>query len=614
MRIVESCLVAGLLVGLAVSVQAQSKCDAAKVKCITKKNACLLKVEAAALKKGLPVDGAKRQKCVDKFDGGLDPSRGCLVKLENRQNPAKPETLCTITGDTGSLEARVDAFVDDVLTDVALDYPALESPNTCHAALAKCVAKKCACILKAWDKAIRRGEPVDASRLQKCFDKFVDPVLMRGCADKVYAKQDPAKPKTLCDVPGDGTSLEAKVDAFVDDVVGAIVNTPTPTVTPTATLTATPTVTPTATLTMTPTATPTVTPTATPMPTPTAGGACPSILQFDGDNGDALDYDLGWSGFGHDLTGPFLGRVTLGVSNCAGAGTPCGECDLDGPIANVTGHDNQRCACDSSVVCTADSDCPGACSCSFFLGPPQPVGVGGVGLCLTSAIAGLVTGTTNFDIGSAAFALPIDSAIDLTLEVDAPCPACEGDATLNDGVRGGTCAAGSRAGLTCDAHATSTLFAMDVSFDCPTPGAILLSPITLPLSTGTTALTVQASGPMCGAFGAGGLTCLCDTCATAGEEPCNADSDCPAAITCGGLRCIGGAAAGTLRAQRRAATRANAPRVHSSSSAARSRRIEIARFLPTARFLVTRVAPSRANASSTTVSLARAYTSTACPA
>ena len=49
-------------------------------------------------------------------------------------------------------------------------------------------------------------------KLQKCFDKFFDPAFMKGCVDKVHAKQDPAKPETPCAVTDDRASLEAKVN------------------------------------------------------------------------------------------------------------------------------------------------------------------------------------------------------------------------------------------------------------------------------------------------------------------------------------------------------------------------------------------------------------------
>jgi hypothetical protein len=41
-----------------------------------------------------------------------------------------------------------------------------------------------------------------------------------------FDKEDAQKPKTLCAVTDDLVALEAKVDAFVDDVVSEIRNTP----------------------------------------------------------------------------------------------------------------------------------------------------------------------------------------------------------------------------------------------------------------------------------------------------------------------------------------------------------------------------------------------------
>jgi hypothetical protein len=48
--------------------QAQSKCDAAKLKEYGKRVFCLAKVDAKAAKKGEPIDTAKQLKCIDKFD------------------------------------------------------------------------------------------------------------------------------------------------------------------------------------------------------------------------------------------------------------------------------------------------------------------------------------------------------------------------------------------------------------------------------------------------------------------------------------------------------------------------------------------------------------------
>jgi hypothetical protein len=223
-RLASSITVIVGVLALGAVADAQNTCDAGKLKCVAKKKACLMKVEGRALWQGLPVDAAKRQRCLDKFDGGLDPSRGCIGKLESKQNPAKPGTLCTLTDDAASLEAAVDAFVDDVLADVALDYPAVEPPNKCHAAVAKCVAKRCACTLKVRTQAIKKGAPVDLGKIIKCRNQFFKQSVSepQGCLDKVYGKQHPSKPETLCEVPDDGGSLAAKVDAFVDDIVAAM--------------------------------------------------------------------------------------------------------------------------------------------------------------------------------------------------------------------------------------------------------------------------------------------------------------------------------------------------------------------------------------------------------
>lgn len=49
-------------------------------------------------------------------DGGAKGfAKGCLGKLEAKQDAAKPKTVCGVTGDVGTLGAAVDAFVDDVV-------------------------------------------------------------------------------------------------------------------------------------------------------------------------------------------------------------------------------------------------------------------------------------------------------------------------------------------------------------------------------------------------------------------------------------------------------------------------------------------------------------------
>jgi hypothetical protein len=185
------------------------KCLPGKINCVSKKKSCLLGVQGKARSKGLPPDALKLQKCKDKFDGGLAPAKGCFAKLE-----AKNQGPCVTFGDTDALEAKVDAFVDDVVTE--LDPNPANDQNKCTAAKLKCVANKDKCILKVQAKAAKLGVPADPIALQKCRDKFDGgPVLAKGCFAKLEAK-------LVCLTIGDTTALENKVDAFDADVMSEL--------------------------------------------------------------------------------------------------------------------------------------------------------------------------------------------------------------------------------------------------------------------------------------------------------------------------------------------------------------------------------------------------------
>lgn len=239
----------------------KNNCDAGKMQCVAKKQACLLAVHSKAARTGVAVDIAALRKCTDKFDGGTKGfAKGCIGKLESKEDPRKPETVCAVTGDLTVLEGKVDAFVDDVVSEIA-ENPA--GPNDCNAGKTSCVRKKASCLLSVHQHAVKEGVPVDNAALQECRDEFDGgDKLEKGCILKLEAKQDPDKPMTLCSVTGDVGILEGKVDAFVADVVSEIQTT-----TPVATETALPT--PVATQTVLQTATPPQA--ATPVPTPTTG-------------------------------------------------------------------------------------------------------------------------------------------------------------------------------------------------------------------------------------------------------------------------------------------------------------------------------------------------------
>jgi len=65
-----------------VGAQTVNTCQSKKKLCVAKKQAALLKCHEKAEKTGAAVDGACLQKAMDKFDGGVDPTKGCFAKLE----------------------------------------------------------------------------------------------------------------------------------------------------------------------------------------------------------------------------------------------------------------------------------------------------------------------------------------------------------------------------------------------------------------------------------------------------------------------------------------------------------------------------------------------------
>jgi len=202
----------------------KSKCDMGKIQCVRKKQACILAVHAKAERKGKPTDSAALQKCTDAFDGGSEGfSKGCVGKLETKQNPQKPETLCTVTGDLATLEARVDSFVADAASEIDPGFAAAHPPNDCNAGKLTCVRSKADCLLKAHLKAVKKGTPPDNESSQKCHDAFnggSEPT--KSCIAKLDAKEKPNKPKTICTVKENAITLNAMIDAFVADVVGGI--------------------------------------------------------------------------------------------------------------------------------------------------------------------------------------------------------------------------------------------------------------------------------------------------------------------------------------------------------------------------------------------------------
>jgi hypothetical protein len=160
-----------------------------------------------------------------------------------------------------------------------------------------------------------------------------------------------------------------------------------------------------------------------------------------------------------------------------------------------------------------------------------------------NSFQGSISGTFNEDTGSSAGNARLLSTVFSGPTADDPCPKCVGDATANDGVEGGTCAAGEDDGASCDVMGThpNAIFG-DTSLDCRPLAAGVIANLNIDLSTTTGSITrtLSASSPSCTAPGFTGDKCHCDTCATAAAEACSSNLDCPGGAICGGLRCISG--------------------------------------------------------------------------
>jgi len=479
-------------------------CASAKKKCVSKKMAGLLgchgKCEKDVSKCGTVLTDCLN-KNIAKFDGGTKGFAGsCFGKVE-----AKYPGGCLTTGDLAALEAKVDAFVLDVVQELDPAYPPPHQ-NGCSVSKKKCVTNKAKGLLGchiAAEKDPAKAGAVLTTCLNKNIAKFDGGT--KGVEASCFGKAE-AKFPGGCLTVGDLAALEAKVDAFVNDVVCEL------------------------------------DPSEGTCPT----GTCPTKVTFLGTSTAGV-LDAGWTGQSHDSKTVSEGLLTMSVGTCAHAAPNCGVCPYTGPIENGAGEiDSHRCSCDSSIPCNAASDCPGSCACGFYFGSYLPLSAGGVSTCVANVFNGGVSGTFNEDTGDTDGSAAVIATVYSGPTADNPCPKCVGDGALNDGVQNGTCSTGARAGLGCDAMGTSPIPQFgSTSLDCPPPalGKIADLPIDLSNTTGTKTKTLSASNPLCRATGFTTLHCFCDTCDNLAATPCDDNADCVAvgATVCGGKRCQGGA-------------------------------------------------------------------------
>jgi hypothetical protein len=272
-----------------------------------------------------------------------------------------------------------------------------------------------------------------------------------------------------------------------------------------------------------------------------------------------IDLDTGWTGIAHDVAGDDDGSLlALRLTNCDldTSSATCGQCNAEGPVAFP--GPSKNCACynlaspDASSLATCDPEsptCSGGETCECFYGPPLAISSGAVPVCVVNRYQGPVVGTANMaesgpHAGEGAALLRLASGVYSGIAVEQPCPTCDNDPTPGDGVRGGTCNGGARDGLACDVGGTSRLFG-ELSLACLPNSTAAIGNLQIKFNKATTGTTSLAANLPCTAFGFTDSQCPCDTCATAEGEACSSDADCPAGVTCGGLRCIGGTNSGS---------------------------------------------------------------------
>jgi hypothetical protein len=112
--------------------QSQSLCGVGKDKCVGKKLARILKCQQKAETPGKPTEPNAKgcvDKAVSKYDGGLDPSKGCFVTLENESG-----SDCQVQGLPLNNQAQLEAIVD----------------GSCVGAFVAVLAPPCGTFISAW--------------------------------------------------------------------------------------------------------------------------------------------------------------------------------------------------------------------------------------------------------------------------------------------------------------------------------------------------------------------------------------------------------------------------------------------------------------------------------
>ncbi len=248
--------------------------------------------------------------------------------------------------------------------------------------------------------------------------------------------------------------------------------------------------------------TPPTGPTVTgPTPTPTGGNCEGDKLALTITSNPGSDLDTGWTGIAHNSEATSEATVSVDLNDCN-----TGTCNIDG----------------TALVGQA-------------FGGPLPLSSGGVPVCVVNKFREAITGTYQCATGCGESAVHITSSVFLVQDIAMPCPTCDGDATPNDGQKGGTCHGGTATvGAPCDVNGVSAEFG-STSNDClPTGSSVGDLAIDLaPLTTGTLSITADQACVAAGSV----EPCFCP-----GQNRPNACDTgmCGADGTCGNDTQIGG--------------------------------------------------------------------------
>lgn len=185
-----------------------SKCTGMKFKAIGTKARARAVCYARAVAKNAPVDGECLAKATSKFSASV--------------LTAETQSSCNGgTGDTATLESKVDAFVDDVRDIVNEAGP---GPSACDSKKISASGKKASAKSGCYAKGATRGTNVDPYCLSKAELRFASAISQ-------------AELKGGCTRTGQANALESAVNSFIDDIVREL--NPPPTTTTSSTTTAT---------------------------------------------------------------------------------------------------------------------------------------------------------------------------------------------------------------------------------------------------------------------------------------------------------------------------------------------------------------------------------------